>query len=100
MNGYNGMYIYTHTHNEILLSLKKEEHCAICNNMDGPWRPYAKWNKSERERQMIYDLTYMWNIKIPEFMEIEIRSVVSRGGGWWVGELGESDQKLETFDKF
>ena len=31
--------------------------------MDGAWRNYAKWNKSERERQIVYDLTYMWNLK-------------------------------------
>ena len=32
---------------------------AICNNMDGSWGHYAKWNKSDRERQILYDLTYM-----------------------------------------
>ena len=26
----------TYTHNEILLSYKKEQILAICNNMDGP----------------------------------------------------------------
>ena len=24
---------------------------------------YAKWNKSDRERQILYDITYMWNLK-------------------------------------
>ena len=24
---------------------------------------YAKWNKSERERQVPYDIIYMWNLK-------------------------------------
>ena len=24
---------------------------------------YAKWNKSDRERQIPYDITYMWNLK-------------------------------------
>ena len=24
---------------------------------------YAKWTKSEREGQMTYDITYIWNLK-------------------------------------
>ena len=24
---------------------------------------YAKWNKSDREREILYDTTYVWNIK-------------------------------------
>ena len=24
---------------------------------------YAKWNKSDREKQILYDITYMWNLK-------------------------------------
>ena len=35
---------------------------AIHNNIDGPWRYYAEWNKSERERQIPYDFTHMWNL--------------------------------------
>ena len=31
--------------------------------MDGLGGHYAKWNKSERERQILYDITYMWNLK-------------------------------------
>ena len=31
--------------------------------MDGPTRYYIKLNKSDRERQMSYDFTYMWNLK-------------------------------------
>ena len=31
--------------------------------MDGPWAYYAKWNKSDRERQIPYDFTYMWILK-------------------------------------
>ena len=34
---------------------------AISNNMNGLWGHYAKWNKSNRERQILYDITYMWN---------------------------------------
>ena len=31
--------------------------------MDGPRGYYAKWNKSDRERQTLYDFIYMWNLK-------------------------------------
>ena len=54
---------YTHARTEEYYSfIKKEENPAICNNMDVPWWHYAKWNKSDRKRQILYDLTYMWNL--------------------------------------
>ena len=31
--------------------------------MDGPREHYAKGNKSDRERQIPYDFTYVWNLK-------------------------------------
>ena len=52
-----------HIYNEILLSHKKEQNNAICSNMDGPRGYRTKWSKSERERQIPYDITYMWNLK-------------------------------------
>ena len=36
---------------------------AICSHMDGPRDYHTKWSKSERERQMSYDITYVWNLK-------------------------------------
>ena len=35
----------------------------VCDNMDGPWGYYAKQNKSDRERQILYDLTHTWERK-------------------------------------
>ena len=61
---------HTHTtHNEILLSHKKEGNFAICSSMDGLGGHYAKWNKSDRERQILYDITYMWNLQIQQTNE-------------------------------
>ena len=57
-------HTHTHTHTVILLSHKKEWNSAICNNMNGFGRYYAKWNKSDRERQILNNITYMWNLKI------------------------------------
>ena len=31
--------------------------------MDAPKEYYAKWNKPDRERQIPYDCTYMWDLK-------------------------------------
>ena len=42
---------------EYYLAIKKD--FATCNNMDGPRGYYAKWNKSDRERQILYDFIYM-----------------------------------------
>ena len=41
----------------------KRWNLAICDDMDGPWGYYAKWNKSHEERQILYDFTHMWSIK-------------------------------------
>ena len=43
--------------NETLLSHRKEWNNAICSNMDGPKDYHTKWIKSERERQISYDIT-------------------------------------------
>ena len=40
-------HIYTHT----MEYHKKEGNSAIYDNKDGPWRQYAKWNKSDRARR-------------------------------------------------
>ena len=52
-----------HIYNGILLNHKKEWNNAICSNMDGPRDYHTKWSQSERERQIPYDITYMWNLK-------------------------------------
>ena len=53
-----------HLHNGILLILdyKKGWNITLCNNADGPGEHYAKWNKPDRERQIPYEFTYMWNL--------------------------------------
>ena len=53
------IYIYS----RILPSHKKEWNFAICSNVDEPGGYYAYWNKSDRERQLLYVITYMWNLK-------------------------------------
>ena len=52
-----------HMYNGILLSHKKEQNNAICSNMDRPRDCHTEWSKSDRERQISYDIAYMWNLK-------------------------------------
>ena len=40
----------------------KKKYC-LCHNMDGPRGYYAKWKKSDGERQTLYIFTYMWNLE-------------------------------------
>ena len=47
--------------NGVPLGHKKELNFAICNNMDGLGRHYAKWNKSYRE--IPNDTIYIWTLK-------------------------------------
>ena len=53
------VYIY----NGILLSHKKEWNIAIFSNMDDPRDDHTQWSKSDRKRQILYDISYVWNIK-------------------------------------
>ena len=50
-------------HNGILLSHKKEWNNASCSNMDVLRDYHIKWIKSEREGQISFDITHMWNQK-------------------------------------
>ena len=52
-----------HIYNGILLSHKKEQSNAICSNLDGPRDRHTEWSKSDRERQILYVIAYMWNLK-------------------------------------
>ena len=53
-----------HIYNGILPSHKKEGNNAICSNMDATRDYHTKWSKSERERQIPYDITYNVESKI------------------------------------
>lgn len=49
----------THTKNGMLFSHKNKRKTAICDNMDEAWGHYLKLKKSDRERRILYDLTYI-----------------------------------------
>lgn len=53
---------YTHIHRGILFSLKKKGKPVICDNMDEAEGRYAKLHKSDPERPVLHDLTYVWSL--------------------------------------
>ena len=52
-----------HTHSGRRLSHKKEQNNAICSNMDGTRDSHTKQSISERERQTLHGITFMWHLK-------------------------------------
>ena len=42
---------------------KKERNWVICWDVDGSRDCHTEWSKSERERQISYDIIYKWNLK-------------------------------------
>ena len=71
-------------------SATKKLNLAICNNTDESGQYYAKWNKSDRERQIPYNLTDTWNLKTNK-TDTEQTGGCQREGGWGLGKLGEGD---------
>ena len=53
-----------------------------------------------RERQMLYELTYMQNLnkQKTKLIDPENRLLVARGrGGWWMRGIGEGGQNSTNF---
>ena len=50
-------------YNGILLSYTKERVWVSSNEVDEPRAYYTEWSKSERERQILYINTYIWNLE-------------------------------------
>ena len=61
MDGWRSCGIYIRTQQNTT-AIRKEQKFAIYSNMDGVEGHHAKWNKSEREREILYAMTYMWNL--------------------------------------
>ena len=43
-------------YNGILFNDAKYGHFVVCNNIDGIWAHYAKWNKSEKDKYSMISL--------------------------------------------
>ena len=55
-------------------AIKKEQNNVICSNMDGPKDCHTEGNKSDTERQILYDIAYMWNKKGYKWTYLQNRS--------------------------
>ena len=53
------LYIYTMGYYS---AIKRKKNKTICSNMAGPRDYHTKWSRSNRERQISYDITYMLNL--------------------------------------
>ena len=67
---------------EYYSDIKKKE---ILRQMDGPLGHHAKLNNSDRERYIMYDLSYTWisllkKKKTSKLLNTENRCVIARGG--------------------
>ena len=61
--------------------------------MDGIWGYYAKSNKSDRERQTLYDFTYMWNLKNKTNITKQRKKWLPEGKGVGDGKRGEGNKR-------
>ena len=52
-----------HIYNGLFLSHKKKRNWVICSEVDGPRDCHTEWSKSEREKQILYANTYIWNLR-------------------------------------
>ena len=57
-----GKKTVVHLHIGIVQNRKKEGAPTIHDSMDGTGEHYAKWNKPGSERQIPYELTYLWDL--------------------------------------
>lgn len=86
------MYVYNAT-----FSLKKKEILSFCGTIQSllysVWLGhYAKWNKPDRNRQILYGITYVWTLKKKgqTHRNIAEKQMPEAGG---VGEIGSSWSK-------
>ena len=52
-----------HIYSVILLSQKKEWNIIIFSNRNGPRDCHTKWSESDTKSQILYNFTYIWNLK-------------------------------------
>ena len=76
------------------LSHEKNGNPATCNNMNGPWGHHAEWNKPARDRQILYDVTYTWNLKKLNSQKQRVERWLPRAGERWEkwGDVGQKHQ--------
>ena len=72
---------------EYYSAIKKEHISVSSNEVDVPRACYTEWSKSESERQILYNDTYIWNLE---------------GWYWWIHSQstnGDTDIKNRLMNK-
>ena len=59
---------------------EKERNPSSLDNMHETWEHYAKWNKSDRKMQILYDITYLCNFKMLSSEQNGVCHRVGSGG--------------------
>ena len=79
--------IYTQIHTlEYYSAIKKKEILPFATTWI--WGYYAKWNKSDEEKQIPYDFIYMRNLNTKQKHTHRYRGEE----GWREGDMGKKDQ--------
>ena len=85
-----------HTYKKNYSTIKKKKN-AICSTMDGSRDYHTKGSKSDWERQILYVITYMWNLIKKNVCilkrnrltdtenKVEVTSGKRKGGRWQDG---------------
>ena len=92
--------VVVHIYNGILFSHKKQWIWVSYSEVDEPRACYTEWSRSEREKQILYINTYMWNLeKWYRWIYLQIRNRDTdvenkymdtngrNGGVGWTGRL-------------
>ena len=87
-------YVCIHMHTMEHCSAVRKEILPFCDNRDGPWGHYAKWNKSTWERQILYDNIYMWKLSKANSEELGVERWLPEAGG--LGKRGNFAQRAQT----
>ena len=82
-------------------STMRKKEILFCDNFNEPRGHYAKWNKSDRERQTLHGITYIWNLKKRKkkkvkLIETESRMVVWLPGAGRLGKWRNTGQRAQT----
>lgn len=83
---------------EYYIALRKKANPIICNNIYEAWRHYAKWDKPDKERQILYGITYSYvESEKNRTCKKQNRMVVTRVWGVcvWVG-IGRDHEGEQT----
>ena len=72
----------------MLLGHKKDKIIPFAVNIDRPRDCHAEWSKSDRERQMSYNIAYNWNLKKRVQMNLFIKQRQSHRCKWTYGYQG------------